>query len=311
MDLQLYLLSFDVAHFGKCLLEDSDVTFKVHRLYSALYLEAIALGKEEAFLSLTRQGDILLSDAFFYDKGLYLPKPIGFPKLERKLHVEDITQARQQAKMSKKLTQIHHQYFDSFAMGEMDTSQQLNELLKDTSQFYQSTDATHVHVEGDPYRVGTVFYDEGVYLGVIGSSHDLLVDLFKSLQFSGLGGKRSAGLGQFTLTIKEINSNVAKRLTTKCDYPVMLLNSSIPVDEQLEKSMNNAHFIVEKSSGFAFSSGLKEAVRKNDLYKFMAGSTFEQTFDGNLIDVAPNDFPHPVWNYSIPLFYRLKEKADD
>lgn len=311
MDLQLYRLSFDIAHFGHPLLEDSDATFQVHRLYSALFLEAIALGLEEELLNLTQAGEILLSDAFFYHYGLYLPKPIGFPQIDDNQTVSDPTLLRTQGKISKKISHILEYEFDSFVNGEVVDTDTLRSFASEVNDFYENVTHTRVQVDEDPYRVGAVYYQDQVELAVIGSNHPLLITLFKSLQYSGLGGKRSSGLGQFRLTLSELDDDTRERITTQHDGPVMLLNSSLPVDEELESSLVGAHYIIDKSSGFAYTNYFSQAIRKHDLYKFKAGSTFSQTFHGQLIDTAPNDFPHPIWNYAIPLFYKMEVDANE
>lgn len=71
--------------------------------------------------------------------------------------------------------------------------------------------------------------------------------------------------------------------------------------------MAGAKYLLKKSSGFAFSQGVKDNYRKQDLYKFKAGSTFTKTFKGQIVDVRPDNFPHPVWNYAKPLFYSLED----
>lgn len=128
-----------------------------------------------------------------------------------------------------------------------------------------------------------------------------------SLQFSGLGGKRTSGYGRFDLRILDLPSKLEARLTSNYKGLVMTLTTSLPLDDELENAMIGAKYLLQKSSGFAFSQALAENFRKQDLYKFKSGSTFQQTFTGQIVDVRPDNFPHPVWNYAKPLFYRLED----
>ena len=86
----------------------------------------------------------------------------------------------------------------------------------------------------------------------------------------------------------------------------MSLTSALPVDADLEEAMEDGHYLLTKSSGFAFSHATNENYRKQDLYKFASGSTFSKTFEGQIVDVRPLDFPHSVLNYAKPLFYKLE-----
>ena len=87
----------------------------------------------------------------------------------------------------------------------------------------------------------------------------------------------------------------------------MALTTCLPIDGELEMAMEGASYLLKKSSGFTFSQSVSENFRKQDLYRFKAGSTFQRTFKGQIVDVRPEDFPHPVWNYAKALFYRLED----
>ena len=73
--------------------------------------------------------------------------------------------------------------------------------------------------------------------------------------------------------------------------------------------MDQGSYLVIKSSGFAFSTVSNQNYRKQDLFKFTAGSTFFETFAGQIVDVRPLDFPHAVFNYAKPLFLKMEVKG--
>jgi hypothetical protein len=127
-----------------------------------------------------------------------------------------------------------------------------------------------------------------------------------SLQYAGIGGKRSSGYGRFDLTITDIPDALKNRLTKVHQGTVMALTTSLPIEKEFEHAMETGSYLLSKSSGFAFSTETNENYRKQDLYKFASGSTFCETFTGQIVDVRPLDFPHEVLNYAKPLFFKME-----
>ena len=78
MKYRLYLLDFyNGVHFGKGNLDSTELTFHADTFFSALFQEALKLGKEEEFLSESENGRIVFSDAFPYmGQTYYIPKPM-------------------------------------------------------------------------------------------------------------------------------------------------------------------------------------------------------------------------------------------
>lgn len=101
MTYKMYVMTFQVAHFGKDKLDSSQLSFTADRLFSALCQEALKMGKLEEFLSLAEQDDFVLTDAFPYIGEAYLPKPIEYPKREHIPAVKNVKTLRRQAKLSK------------------------------------------------------------------------------------------------------------------------------------------------------------------------------------------------------------------
>ena len=89
----------------------------------------------------------------------------------------------------------------------------------------------------------------------------------------------------------------------------MTLTTSLPIEKELEHAMETGSYLLSKSSGFAFSTETKENYRKQDLYKFASGSTFCESYTGQIVDVRPLDFPHEVLNYAKPLFFKMEGKG--
>ena len=298
MTYKMYIMNFHTAHFGAGTLDSSKMTFAADRLFSALAIEAKKMGKMEEFVSLAGLDGFVLSDAFPYQSGPFLPKPIGFPTFDQPDLTTDVKEVRRQAKMAKKLQFIPLDKFDSYVNGT---------LFKDAEHAVTNiVTKNQPHLDGALYQVSTVRYRDDSSLYVIANESELLNELMASLQYTGIGGKRSSGYGQFDLTILDLPDSFKNRLTKVHQGPVMTLTTSLPVEKELEYAMETGSYLLSKSSGFAFSTETNENYRKQDLYKFASGSTFSETFTGQIVDVRPLDFPHEVLNYAKPLFFNME-----
>ena len=132
---------------------------------------------------------------------------------------------------------------------------------------------------------------------------ELFEQLLYSLSYSGLGGKRSAGLGRFEYMEHEMPDELKEKLQKKADK-YMLLSAALPEDQEMEKKkiLENASYNVLKRSGFVSSETYAEQQRrKRDLYVFDAGSCFEKIFEGRLIE-EEEDGRHSVFRYEKALF---------
>lgn len=299
MVLKLYKLTFNTAHFGEGTLNESVAGFDVSRLYSALFLEALKLGKEDDFFHLTNQKDFLLSDAYPYRHEPYLPKPIGYPLLRNDEQEEDLKKIRQEAKKVKKIDYIPLSMFAEYVKGNGDVDQ----IVQMRSEFARTS---YLVKKGeDPYEVGLTSFKESLY--VLATSSPLFDTLMESLQYSGLGGKRSSGYGGFVLEIEDAPSEIADNVVgeTSVTGVFMALATSLPTVDELSEVIKNSKYLLKRAGGFAYSEHGGEQLRKQDLYRFKAGSTFEKTYRGQIKDVRPTDFSHPVWCYAKGTFYRL------
>ena len=200
--------------------------------------------------------------------------------------------------MAKKLQFIPLDKFDSYVNGT---------LFEDAEHGVTNiVTKNQPHVDGALYQVSTVRFADKSALYVIATESELLNELMTSLQYTGIGGKRSSGYGQFDLTILDLPDSFKNRLTKAHQGPVMTLTTSLPVEKELEYAMETGSYLLSKSSGFAFSTETNENYRKQDFYKFASGSTFSETFTGQIVDVRPLDFPHEVLSYAKPLFFKME-----
>lgn len=194
--------------------------------------------------------------------------------------------------------------FDRFSEWENGS---VNDPMEHYGHYFQQTmAAVRTGEETLPYRVGTFYYGEGCGLYIIAAYQSenekcLMEKLLTALSYTGIGGKKSGGLGKFQYDEKQIPGKLLESLQKKSDR-YMLLSVALPADDELENALENASYLLEKRSGFVASSNYAEEWRKKrDLYVFTAGSCFVNCFAGDIYDVSEGG-KHPVYRYAKPIF---------
>lgn len=307
MEYAVYKMLFPQAvHFGHNTLESSEMTFHADRLFSALCHEALKQGEDtlERLVSMTEEGNILLSDAFPFDGNEYfLPRPLA--RINQNFQDEDVSKR----KLFKKLEYLPLSMFPDYLAGNMRVESLPGQ---DFGSFSMKVSVKlEPGEESEPYRIGTfAFHDDcGLYIivGYIAADDRMFVeDLLEKLSFSGLGGRRSSGMGRFELLPGKLATVGLERL--QGEYQTyMTLSVSLPKDDELENVMTGARYLLVKRSGFVASSTYaKEFRRKRDVYAFQAGACFSRCFSGQILDVS-NGGHHPVYCYLKPLFMGLSK----
>lgn len=302
-------MSFQTAvHFGNGNLENGEYTFCADTLFSALCQEACKqdISLLEKLCEYVFSDQLRLSDAFPYmGNTYYLPKPMMRIEREQK----DASSVLKKA--YKKLKYIPIDFFGGYLRGEYDV---LNEIGMGALGSYEVKTAVAIrgNEETEPYRVGQFYFNEGngLYFIVGYESTEaimLLEELLESLSYSGIGGKRSAGYGRFTMNVKKISETLEKLLEAKASR-YMSISLSLPKETELEEVLKDAEYILCKRSGFVASETYaKEQMRKKDLYLFKAGACFTKKYDGDVYDVSSDNGSHPVYRYAKPLFVGVAE----
>lgn len=294
----IYRMSFRRVHFGDGNLNESIGTFTASRLFSALFQEAVKIGVQNDLLEIANQDDFYLSDAFpVIDDDYYLPKPINDSE---KTYVTTKQSLRDQKRL-KTVKYVTVNQLQGLLKGDLS----MENLDGTPDKFFIAESVTKKG--NDPYEVGIATLKSDLY--VIAQQSDLLDSLMESLSYSGIGGKRSSGYGQFILKKVSVPNEIADKLsvTENDNNRYLLLTTAIPTMDELDEVMNDAKYTLVKSSGFAYSPSANQLLRKQDLFKFSVGSIFNRPFIGEIVDVQPDDFVHPVWNYSKGLFLKLIE----
>ncbi|MCJ0538337.1 type III-A CRISPR-associated RAMP protein Csm4 [Enterococcus cecorum] len=284
------------VHFGQKRLSDSLNSFYADTLFSALIIEANKLNLD--FQPLLE--DMILSDAFpFVGEDYYLPKAY-IPITSNVKHETDY-------KIFKKLSFIPISEYQTYLNGELssEAAKKIKEnfdLGEDATQVKVNVDKMYKGIEKDskPYVVGTYTFhpNAGLYVLVDASeaTFSLLESLLESLQYSGIGGKRTSGYGQFTYEC--LPDEVIQQVLKIKSSSYLLLSGAMAEDEELENVCVEARYKILKRSGFVQSSTYADQlVKRNDYYVFSAGSTFHQKFAGKIFDMSENGH-HPVYRYA-------------
>lgn len=299
MQYSIYKLEFQTGvHFGTGMLNESAYTFQADQLFSALYIEALKMNCEKELFDWVKNGKLLFSDAFpYFGQQYMIPKPM--------LYVEPkVKGISEQKKKYKKIQFIPVEQLEDFLDGTMNLD---DEIFKGYGTYMQQS---MVNVRNNeetlPYRVGTFYFSEncGLYIIVAYESESektLAENLLEGLSYTGIGGKKSVGLGKFNLLRGKMSKCMQEHLERDSNKKI-LLSVALPRDEELECALNGASYQLSKRSGFVASSDYADEWRKKkELFVFVSGSCFEQLFEGDVYDVSDGG-SHPVYRYAKSLF---------
>lgn len=308
MEYKVYRLEFHGAvHFGRQNLEEGEHTCHADTLFSALCQEALKIGAGtlQSFVQYAKEGKFLISDAFPYrQETLFLPKPMK--RLEVKSRAGDSVIK----KAYKKLKYIPMEQLPTYLSGEYDV---LNAEKTDVLGHFEMKTSVALRGEEEPkpYRVGGYYFHPGNGLYVIAAygeqgAKELAEELWKSLAVSGIGGKRASGMGRFTLQQNRLPEAFCRKLETGSRGQYMSLSVSLPREEEMERALEGASYLLCKRGGFVASDTYApEQARKRDLYVFNAGSCFQARYEGDVYDVSGGYGTHPVYRYAKPLFVEV------
>ena len=309
MKYEIFKLRFHTGvHIGGGRLHDSEAVIMADTLFSALCQEAVLLYGQDGIQKLVHgveRNELLLTDAMpVYQDTYYIPKPM--------LRIENENSGdSKQKKEFKNLEYIRFESLCSYLNGTLDPVAE-----KRTMETFGKTEIRTMSSVADgrdakPFPVGVFQYGEGWGLYFIlayaeEELRDLVEELLMSLELSGIGGKRSAGLGKFTLDYAKMPEALLHRLDTRQEGAYhMALSVSMADAAELEDALQDAQYRIIRRSGFVASYSYAESFRrKQDFFMFRAGSTFKNPFSGTLQDVSSGG-SHAVYRYGKPLFLEV------
>ena len=316
METKVIKLSFSSpVHFGDGRLSGGKPTCDAAALFSALFIEALHMGRANSLLDAARSGELILSDAFPYiGEELFVPKPMTSFRMADEIDPAFVRRGDSRVKKAfKKLEYIRLNSLNAFLHGTMDPLEELG--------FYDIGAAslrTRVNLERfgagktPPYGVGLFSFRQnaGIYF-VVRGSYDI-VPFMDQLQYSGLGGKRTSGYGRFSFEVQ--SGDLFQRLQAVGDInqvvdgpKLMLLSSAIPREDELEDGLLACgRYRIIRKSGFVQSpSHAPTPQKKRDLFAFAPGSLFSRMFDGEVIDVNLIEGAHPVYRYAKAMWMKV------
>ena len=299
-----YKLTFPGAvHFGDLRLESSEYTFHSDTLFSALCIEALNVSVDmlNTLVEHVQSGKLIWSDAFPYiGNELFIPKPY--------IRIEGNTAEQGDSvlkKKYKKLKYIQASLFSDYLAGiyPVDRVDDINELGIHVTKTSASINGEEETV---PYRIGEFLFNENCGLYLIVSFDDEKTQsffdrLFMSLSHTGIGGRRSSGLGKFSYESDFLPESIIERLQSDSKR-YELLSLAMCDDMFLEEILEDAEYSLIKRGGFIHPSGNAASnMKKKDVYMFASGSCFFKKFKGRIIDVSTVS-DHPVYRNAMPLF---------
>lgn len=303
MEYRLYQLEFlNGVRFGKENLDSTEITFHSDTLFSALFQEALKLGQDKEFLTFVKEGKLTFSDGFPYiGRTFCIPKPIIQVDVKEKTNKGNSNEK----KRLKKLQFIPQEYTEDFIKGEF--FEKCKDNIEEIGNYGMKVSVKiQEGKEPEPFRVSAFYFKEGNGLYIIlrynsNDAAELFDKLMDSLSYTGLGGKKSSGLGRFEFVKQKLPESLERRFMGE-HKRYMLISSALPDSETVAAVLENASYNMLKRGGFVDSETYADShMRKRERYVFAPGSCFTQIFDGTVIE-ENNGGKHPVFRCEKALF---------
>ncbi len=317
------------VHFGDAAqgggLQEVGLTCRADTLYSALTVEALRKSQStfDEWIRKTHDGSICISDLFpWYIRNnsfeFYIPKPVLDVKGEKKTGRESLTEARNLSAFRKQAKK--RAFLRASEMGlYLDDLAYHTSSLEEEPTFGTFGSDTHFNGRtGKPYGAGSFSFHEnaGLYF-LLGLSHredlDMVTALVAWTGLSGIGGRRSSGMGKFELAHGPIlleagddwedHDEVALYDMLECESegPQMAMASFLPRAEEAAMAAEGRGLWL-KRSGFTWTEGMEAPVKEKSIYMMAAGSTFASRMEGRIADVSTPAVGHPVYRYGKGFF---------
>lgn len=301
----VYLRMTTPFHFGKKgNLEESQAVFSGDALFSALAMEWIRLFDDQAIEWLVeagRQDQFLISDLFpFSGECLYLKKPL----IEKTSSI-----IPEQIKQEKKAQFLTVESWISYLKDES--------AIEKEPEFMEADKRICLNKSNDqkpePYFITASRIKEecGFYL-MVQIAEEKITDflmVLESLGETGIGGKKSAGLGHFQLSrcvdLEKSQLNKAESLLKtvwqKNASKMVTLSPLLPLPSELNKVRQGTYQLLKRNGFVASSTYENMPVKRKQVVMIDSGSCFNEWIDGQIIDLSENG-GHPVYRYGKGFF---------
>lgn len=124
-----------------------------------------------------------------------------------------------------------------------------------------------------------------------------LLAALRLLADRGLGGMRTQGSGQFTHELQPVPAVLRDLLHTS--GPQILLGLTHPTTQEAQQldQAEQTQYALTRRDGYLDGTNLQ----RQDVWMLTEGSLLPAPVSGQLVDVAPPGYPHPVWRSGLAL----------
>ena len=257
-------------------------------------------------------GNIKISSLFPFtnlrkELELFLPRPIYAGK-QKSTSYSDSSAIQESVKEQKKLKKIayvrsSHLYNEEgvYSIG----------AIKEVPFFGQFLTAQKVSLRTEksrPYVVGSFKFAPGAGLYcIVGVENeddiDRIKSMFEGLGYTGIGGKRSSGYGQFIVEDKfELDEVPVCRKDIAALYqllhqdgPIFMSISAVtPLAGEIEETGTGTYKLMRRS-GFVYSESAAEPYKRNSFYALQEGSCMQKALQGQVIELNHEKSSHPIY----------------
>lgn len=261
-----------------------------------------------------RLGHIKISSLFPFtnlreELELFLPRPIYVGK-EKSAGVSDLSALQAFVKKQKELKKIA--YVRSSHLYNKEGVYSIGSI-KEVPFFGQFLTVQRVSLRTEksrPYVVGSFKFapEAGLYC-IVGVENeddiDRIKSIFESLGYTGIGGKRSSGYGQFIVEdefeLDEFplcgDDDAALYQLLHQNGPIFMSISAVtPVADEIGEIGNGTYKLMRRS-GFVYSESIAETYKRNSFYALQEGSCMLKALQGQVIELCHDQVPHPIYKY--------------
>lgn len=317
MSHKIYKLRFPSGiHIGSAnglSLESTSLSMRSDTFYSALYTEYMRLYNDEEFIQITQKGRFLISDLFpFKDDKLYIPKPffvfneqnqnVDMSEYKKKLKAINyipVNQLKEYIDFLKK-GENFPQIDNDFGIKQLDTKNQVSRIGDDNLLYNIETFRFYNKIEQKNEKEDNKENESGLYF--IAILDENFIERFElvleSLSLTGIGGKKSSGIGKFDICSKENNENLigykdieellVENSSAENHYKkYLVLSSYLPEDSEIKKlkEKGNGYKLI-KRSGFVNSPSYSDQPQKRkQVYMLSSGSVLNFKPEGEIVDL--------------------------
>lgn len=304
---KIYKLKFETpCHFGAAelggRLESVSFSYASDVLFGALCCEFADDKKVADFFDTVRRGKILFSDLLPYNgEKFFIPKPILLIDSDKTSARLDPGEMRRRATERKKQKKI--EFIRASRLTKYFSALKNNLPFSEENNFGETILLQKVSCREEkplPYFVGTFSFNEGSGFYLIALFDDeetaeFFEGILQSLGLSGIGGKKSSGLGKFSLSevialdtaTKDDLCALNRMLTDENSAWQMNLSSLIPTADEIP-TLKNSFFKLKRRGGFVSSNGTSEC-KKNNVCVVAAGSCFRRRLVGDIVSLGNVD----------------------